>query len=128
MINFTYLRFNISLAGNTKDGLFDLYKRAQKAFYQLKNQLGDTFYRKPALAIKLFDALVKPILLYCSDFWDYYDNIFLLSNSTESSNISPALTDLTHFSNVQHVFICKIPPRLDFHNINNKVCEFNSLL
>ena len=38
------------------------------------------------------------------------------------------LTDLTHFSNVQHVFICKIPPRLDFHNINNKVSEFNSLL
>ena len=43
-------------------------------------------------------------------------------------NLDSALTDLTHFSNVQHVFICKIPPRLDFHNINNKVSEFNSLL
>ena len=36
------------------------------------------------------------------------------------NDLDSALTDLTHFSNVQHVFICKIPPRLDFHNINNK--------
>ena len=43
-------------------------------------------------------------------------------------DLDSALTDLTHFSNVQHVFICKIPPRLDFHNIKNKVSEFNSLL
>ena len=43
-------------------------------------------------------------------------------------DLDSALTDLTHFGNVQHVFICKIPPRLDFHNINIKVSEFNSLL
>ena len=86
--NFTYLGFNISLAGNIKYGLFDFHKRAQKAFYQLKNQLGDMFYREPVLAIKLFDALVKPILLYCSDFGGCYDNIFSFSNSTERLNIS----------------------------------------
>ena len=86
--NFTYLGFNVSLAGNIKDSLFDLHKRAQKAFYQLKNQLGDMFYGEPVLAIKLFDALVKPILLYCSDFWGCYDNILSLSNSTEHLNIS----------------------------------------
>ena len=89
MRNFTYLGFNISLAGNIKDGLLDLHKRAQKAFNQLKNQPGDMFYREPlVLAIKLFDALVKPILLYCSDFWGCYDNIFSLSNSTERLKIS----------------------------------------
>ena len=44
------------------------------------------------------------------------------------NDLDNALTDLTHFSNVEHVFICKILPRLDFHNINNKVSEFNSLL
>ena len=73
MRNFTCLWFNISLAGNIKDGWFDLHERAQKAFYQLKNQLGDMFYREPVLAIKFFDALVKPILLYWSDFWGCYD-------------------------------------------------------
>ena len=76
--NFTYLEFNISLVGNIKDGLFVIHKRAQTAFYQLKNQLGDMCYREPVLAIKLFDALVKPVLLYCSDFWGCSDNIFSL--------------------------------------------------
>ena len=42
--------------------------------------------------------------------------------------LDSALTDLTQFSNVQHVFIRKIPPRLDFHNINNKVSEFKSAI
>ena len=44
------------------------------------------------------------------------------------NDLDSALTDLTHFSNVQHVFICGIPSRLDVHNIDNKVTEFNSLL
>ena len=53
------------------------------------------------------------------------------------NDLDSTLTDLTHFSNVQRVLICKNqgmicpgknPPRLDFHNINNKVSEFNSLL
>ena len=44
------------------------------------------------------------------------------------NDLDSTLTDLTSFSNIQHVFICKIPPRLDLHNINNKVSEFNSLL
>ena len=88
MRNFTYLGFSISLVGNIKDGLFDLHKRAKKAFYQLKNQLGDMFYREPVLAIKLFNALVKWILSCCSDFWGWYDKISPLSNSTEGLNIS----------------------------------------
>ena len=66
-------------------------------------------------------------------------DVVLLAGTNDLSNknscpedlikdLDSALTDLTHFSNVQHVFICKIPPRLDFHNINNKVSQFNSLL
>ena len=66
-------------------------------------------------------------------------DIVLLAGTNDLSNknscpedlikdLDSALTDLTHFSNIQHVFICKIPPRLDFHNISNKVSEFNSLL
>ena len=76
----------LDLTENIRDGLFDLHKKAQKAFCQLKNQLGKMFYREPVLAIKLFDALVKQI--HCSDFWGCYDNIFSLSDSTEHLNIS----------------------------------------
>ena len=31
------------------------------------------FYENPNLTIKLFDSLVKPVLLYASDFWGYFE-------------------------------------------------------
>ena len=71
--NFTYLGFCLSVAGQINDGLLDLHKRAQKAFYKLKNHLGDMFYENPNLTIKLFDSLVKPVLLYASDFWGCFE-------------------------------------------------------
>ena len=66
--NFTHLSFCLDVSGNVKEGLFDLRKRAQKAYYKLKHHLGDMFYQNPKLSLKLFDSLVKPILLYCGDF------------------------------------------------------------
>ena len=73
--NFTYLGFCLDLSGNVKEGLFDLHKRAQKAYCKLKHHLGDMFYQNPKLSLKLFDSLVKPILLYCSDFWGCFDTV-----------------------------------------------------
>ena len=35
--------------------------------------------------------------------------------------LDKSLTDLKHFDNVQHVFLCKIPARFDSYNINSKV-------
>ena len=76
---------------------------------------------------------------YAAKHSDEILDVVLLAGTNDLSNknscpedlikdLDNALTDLTHFTNVQHGFICKIPPRLDFHNINNKVSEFNSLL
>ena len=42
--NFIYLGFCLSVTGQINDGLLDLHKRAQKAFYKLKNHSGDMFY------------------------------------------------------------------------------------
>ena len=66
--NYTYLGFNLSISGKINDGLFYLHQKAQKAFYKLKNQMGDMFYENVSLTIRLFDILIKPILLYASDF------------------------------------------------------------
>ena len=66
--NYTYLGFNLSISGKINDGLFYLHQRAQKAFYKLKNQMGDMFYENVSLTIRHFDILIKPILLYASDF------------------------------------------------------------
>ena len=49
--------------------LNDLKDRAMKAFFKLKKKLGPLFHRYPLTTIKLFETLVKPILLFCSDFW-----------------------------------------------------------
>ena len=59
--NFTYLGFCLSVTAQLNDGLLDLHKKAQKAFYKVKNHLGDMFYENPNLTIKLFDSLVKPV-------------------------------------------------------------------
>ena len=57
---------HLDVSGNVIEGLFDPHKRAHKAYYKLKHHLGHTFYQNPRLSLKLFDRLVKPILLYCS--------------------------------------------------------------
>ena len=71
--NFTYLGFCLSVTGQINDGLLNLHKRARKAFYKLKNHLGYMSYENPNLTIKLFDSLVKPVLLYHSDFWGCFE-------------------------------------------------------
>ena len=54
---------------NIKYSLIDLRDRARYAFYKLKNALGIAFNKNINLFFKLFDTLIKPILLYGSDFW-----------------------------------------------------------
>ena len=40
-----------------------------KAFFKIKTSIGSDFDRNVELSLKLFYTLVKPILLYASDFW-----------------------------------------------------------
>ena len=64
-----YLGFVICANGSPRNGLLDLRDRARKAYYKLKQALGTAFYNNKPLTIKLFDTLIKPILMYASDFW-----------------------------------------------------------
>ena len=64
-----YLGFKITPSGEIHSGLKDLKDRALKAFMKLKMKLGPRFRKFPKITIKLFNMLVKPILLYASDFW-----------------------------------------------------------
>ena len=59
------------------------------------------------------------------------------TNDLSDSRITPeklidkldaSLTELKQFSNVNQIFICKIPARFDFQSINHKVSQFNQLL
>ena len=63
-------------------------------------------------------------------------DVVLLAGKNDLSNVSPeklintfdsSLKELKQFNNVHHVFLCKIPPRFDFHNVNIKVNQYNNI-
>ena len=37
------------------------------------------------------------------------------------------INNLRSFSNIGHIFLCKVPPRLDLHRFNLKVSSYNNL-
>ena len=51
-----------------------------------------------------------------------------LSREDLIKSTDECITQIKGFSNVGKIFICKIPLRCDFHAVNLKVGEFNSLL
>ena len=55
-------------SGKIKSALEDLKCRAIKAYWGLRKKLGPFFSLYPLETIKLFDSLIKPIILYGSDF------------------------------------------------------------
>ena len=67
-------------------------------------------------------------------------DVVLLAGTNDLSNrsVSPeklintldsSLKELKQFNNVHHVFLCKLPPRFDFHhNVNIKVNQYNNIL
>ena len=44
------------------------------------------------------------------------------------NTLDSSVKELEQFNNVHHVFLCKIPPRFDFHNVNIKVNQYNNIL
>ena len=66
---YKYLGFLLTPSGEITSGLKDLKDRAMRAYQKLKNMLNLHFRNNPIISITLFDSLIKPILLYGSDFW-----------------------------------------------------------
>ena len=68
--SYKYLGFIVTPSGQMNSGLTDLKNRALKAYYKMKKTMG-FYFRKhiDIITLHLFDTLVKPILLYNSDFW-----------------------------------------------------------
>ena len=66
---YKYLGFLITPSGEVSTGIKDLKSRALYALVQLRKKLGVNFRENIKISFYLFDSLVKPIMLYCSDFW-----------------------------------------------------------
>ena len=67
--SYKYLGFIFTPSGEIHSGLKDLKDRALRAYYKLKQELGQYFRLHLNTTIFLFNSLIKPILLYSSDFW-----------------------------------------------------------
>ena len=66
---YKYLGFLVTPSGEVSTGISDLKSRALYALVQLRKKLGLNFRENIKISFYLFDTLVKPIILYCSDFW-----------------------------------------------------------
>ena len=66
---YKYLGFVITPSGEITTGLQDLRDRAMRGYHKLKTALNYHFRSRPMITTKLFESLIKPILLYGSDFW-----------------------------------------------------------
>ena len=67
--SYEYLGLIFTLSGEIVTGLNDLRDRTRRAYHKLKHKMGPYFRLHPRTTISLFESLIKPILLYSSDFW-----------------------------------------------------------
>ena len=67
--SYKYLGLIFTPSGELKTALSDLRSRALKAYMNLRDKLGKHFNTHIEDMLKLFDSIIKPILLYSSDFW-----------------------------------------------------------
>ena len=66
---YKYLGFIVTPSGEIKTGLEDLRVRALRAITKIRQSLGAFFQANIWNTLHLYNYMVKPILLYCSDFW-----------------------------------------------------------
>ena len=67
--SYKYLGLIMSPFGNFNLARQELKKVALKALYKLRKELGNHFRENIKLTMKLFDALIYPILFYASEVW-----------------------------------------------------------
>ena len=66
---YKYLGFLVTPSFNITTALVDLKDRGLRAYGALRGKLGFSFRKHIPTTLYLFDSLIKPILLYASDFW-----------------------------------------------------------
>ena len=67
--SYKYLGLIMSPFGNFNLARQELKKVALKALYKLRKEMGNHFRENIKLTMKLFDALISPLLFYASEVW-----------------------------------------------------------
>ena len=66
---YKYLGFLITTSFSMHAALTDLKDKGMRSYGAMKTKLGCLFRKHILITTHLFDSLVKPVLLYASDFW-----------------------------------------------------------
>ena len=85
----------------------------------------------PSLDVKiLLASIVIDFLMMC--YWRgrmiFLIVVTRITPEKLTDKLDASLTELKQFSNINQIFICKIPARFDFQSINHQVSQFNQLL
>ncbi len=65
--HYVYLGIKMSSSGSFTKATGDLYNSALRAYFSVRSVCSQNLNWKPRIIIKLFDTMVKPIILYCSE-------------------------------------------------------------
>ena len=97
--HFKYLGLTLTSNGSFKAGISELVHKAQKAWYGLRSKINFELWNNPAILLKLYDSMIRPIALYGTEVW--------------SQQFAKQLSD-TSLTNIDN---------LDFEKFNNKICK-----
>ena len=88
VFQYKYLGFLLNNFGGLKSGLANLKDRAAKALYSISGAFSNGLSDSIPLCLTLFDTLIKPILIYASDFWGMFPVALNLTSPFEQMHMS----------------------------------------
>ena len=100
--SFSYLGLIISKKCNFQTAINELLKKATRAYYAIKKDFNFINNTHPKIIIKLYESMVQPILLYCSEIWGIFG-----WKKNEASCIKQYILNSKHKFESLHTMMCK---------------------
>ena len=88
---YTYLGIQLKPSGTFTFAVNELYTKASKAWFAIRNTIYQNKKLPVSKAFKIFDSLVSPITLYCCELWTHY--IVKLANLCQSKDLLMNFSD-----------------------------------
>ena len=85
---YTYLGFVFIPSGKMHKGILNLVNKARKAWFFIQKTLSNSKEKTVQTYLKLFESLIKPILLYASESWGDITTSKLYENKLEKLHLS----------------------------------------